>query len=228
MGEFEMARQEFENLMTIGSDYSASAPSTPPSNNVKPLTANSQRLKKMEIELLVALTDSDDAIDPLVELWESERADSVQELRAMEVGTCSPGLFHEEEQLRAMIQRYEKDWVEPMSRLALLLFTKGRLEEAIDLTRQVLDVKPWHFEAGQLLVVMLLRKSDYKGAVHAARTYSLPALNDNTNNKRRAAWVEQKVRQAQEMFRQAQAATVAAAQDDPIEECPLEEEFCWQ
>jgi tetratricopeptide (TPR) repeat protein len=206
----------------------AQAPCEATGSSVKPLTASSKRLMELELKLLEQLEDSDDVIDPLVELWTAERQDAAKELQEMELGGCSPGLVREEEQLRAMIQRYGMEWVEPMSRLAVLLFTKGRLSEAMDLVQKVLEIKPWHFEAGQLLVIMLLREGDYNNALRAARSYMLPNFNDHTDSRRRKRWVRDKVNQARGLFRQALEATTTAVHGDVTEGCPVDEPYCWQ
>lgn len=225
MEEFEAARHQFEQMMATDAKTQ-----TPPTEDasVKPLTASSKRLMELELKLLEQLEDSDDVVDPLVELWTAERSDAAKELQEMELGDCSPGLVREEELLRAMIQRYGMEWVEPMSRLAVLLFTKGRMSEAMDLVRKVLEIKPWHFEAGQLLVILLLRDGQYKSALRAARSYMLPNFNDHTDNRRRKRWVREKVNQAQGLFRQALAATTTAVHGDVTDECPLDEPYCWQ
>jgi tetratricopeptide (TPR) repeat protein len=225
---FESTRQRLESLMTVQQQQQQQQQDEHDELFVKPLTTNTERLKVLELKLLAELEDTDDVVNPLVDLWLGERADAAEALREMETATCSPGLYKEEEQLRDMIRRYGTEWVEPMSRLALLLFTKGRLSEAIETVRTVLEIKPWHFEAGTLLTVMLLRQGDFGGALQAARRYTLPNFNQHTNNKRRKLWVREKVQQAQELFRRAQMATISALQDDVFEECPLEDEYCWQ
>lgn len=231
MEEFETARQEFEKLMISSSKEQQEATSATQQRKHSDktlLTASSKRLKELELKLLKQLEDSDDVVDLLVELWTAERADAAKDLQEMELGHCSPGLVQEESQLRSMIERYGSEWIEPMSRLAVLLFTKGRLMEAMDLTRSVLQAKPWHFEAGQLLVVMLLRVGDYASAIQAARVYTLPNLKESTQNRRRKRWVGKKVQQAQEMLRDALEATTIAVHPDVTSECPVDEPYCWQ
>jgi hypothetical protein len=250
--EYEAARQEFENLMRMQQQLLDNSDTTtqhasivrdstlPPRdhhlhhNTIKPLTAASKRHKELEICFLEELVDSDDVVDPLVDLWVAERADGAEELRCME-RTCSPGLRKEEQQLRQMISRYGTDWVEPMSRLAVILFTKGsyaHLEEAKDLCLIVLDVKPWHFEAAHLLVVILLRQGGFQQAVRITRKHCLPPLNDRTGHKRRRRWVDRYLVLSRQLFQRAQTATIIALQDDPVEDlCTLseaEEDFCWQ
>ena len=224
MEEFEAARHQFEEMMSITETSKEASPTT----TVKPLTASSKRLMELELKLLEQLEDSDDVVDPLVELWTAERQDAAKELQEMELGDCSPGLVREEAQLRAMIQRYGSEWVEPMSRLAVLLFTKGRLAEAMELERKVLEVKPWHFEAGQLLVIMLLREGHFQSALRAAKTYMLPNFNEHTDSRRRKQWVREKVSQAQGLFRQALEATTTAVHGDVTDECAVDEPYCWQ
>jgi hypothetical protein len=227
--DFEPVRQELEMLIMASKDaLKTSAQTHRRYPFVKPLTSSSKRLMELELELLKKLEESDDVVDPLVELWTAERADAAKDLQEMELGNCSPGLVQEEARLRAMIQRYGSEWVEPMSRLAVLLFTKGRLVEAIGLIRNVLQVKPWHFEAGQLLVIILLRNGEYASAIRAARVYTLPDLNENTQNRRRMRWVNEKVAQAQEILRHAVEATSIAVLPDVTSECPVDEPYCWQ
>ncbi|KAG7356937.1 hypothetical protein IV203_001625 [Nitzschia inconspicua] len=227
MEKFENARQEFEKLI-VSSKPLHSSMTQISTQNVKPLTASTKRFMELELNLLKQLEESDDVVDPLVELWTAERADASKDLRQMELGNCSPGLVREEAQLRAMIEQYGTEWVEPMNRLAVLLFTKGRLMEAMDLIRNVLQVKPWHFEAGQLLVVMLLRMGDYNSAVKAARTYTLPNLNESTKNRRRKRWVKDNVKIAQDIFRDAVEATNTVLHPDVTYECSVDEPYCWQ
>ncbi|KAL3895292.1 MAG: hypothetical protein SGARI_007494, partial [Bacillariaceae sp.] len=215
------ARHQFEHMMMTQAQ-TAQADSC-----VKPLTASSKRFMEIELKLLMQLEVSDDVVDPLVELWTAERSDAARELQEMELGDCSPGLVREEQQLRAMIQRYGMEWVEPMSRLAVLLFTKGRTTEAMDLVRKVLEIKPWHFEAGQLFVIMLLREGQYKSALRAARSYMLPNFNDHTDSRRRKRWVREKVIQAQGLFQQALEATTIAVHADLTDECQVDDPYCW-
>ena len=121
-------------------------------DSVKPLTAGMKRIKEAELVLLEHLETSDDSIDPIVDLWTCEREDGAPILRAME-DHCSPGLRAEEKELRHMIEYYGMEWAEPMARLALILFTRGEYEESSDWCERCLQVKPWHFEIGKLLVV---------------------------------------------------------------------------
>ena len=212
MDEYEEFRDAFEKTFQ-------------PKLIVKPLTTASLRAKEVELHLLSCLKDSDEAIDPLVELWMHEREDAAHSLSVMQ-DDCSPGLVVEEIQLLRMIEDYGRDWVEPMSRLALLLFIKSRYDEAIEMCYDVLSAKPWHFEAGQLLVASYLRKEQYGRALEAARRHTLPKLNSRTNDKRRRAWVAQHCTRAREWLETAQDAKEALAHDDFSEECPIGEE-CW-
>jgi tetratricopeptide (TPR) repeat protein len=218
MEDYESNREAFEGLHL-------SLPKVVNSDNTtlkKSLTASAKRLKEMELTLLQHLKDSDDAIDPLVDLWMLEREDAAQELRAMEM-KCSPGLEREIGQLHHMMDYYGNEWVEPMSRLALVYFTKGNYLEATELCQSVLQAKPWHFEAAQLLVALFLRQDQYGNAIKAARQLALPALNVNTNHKRRREWVTEATAKAMENLRQAEVATFVAVQDEHFEECPVGE-----
>jgi hypothetical protein len=105
------------------------------------------------MELLESLKDSDKAVDYLVTMWMVERgAGPHQRLQAMEQ-ICSDGLVVEEATLRNMIQDYGMDWPEPMSRLAAILYFKGKSDESMVWANRVLAVKPWHLEAVQFSIV---------------------------------------------------------------------------
>lgn len=213
MEDFEDARESFDATMN---------------NYMKPLTAGTKRSKEVELKLLEHLEKSDEVIDPLVDLWTSERQDAAPVLRAMEE-SCSPGLKIEEAELRNMINCFGKEWAEPMARLALVLFTKRNYDEAEFWGRRALEVKPWHFEAGRLLVTVYLRQEKFAEALLAARKHMLPSFNSRTQNKRRKLWVEQVTRQARQLLEEAEAAAALRIRDDQLEECPVVEgeQFCW-
>eukprot|EP00980_Cylindrotheca_fusiformis_P027829 scaffold22560_cov135-Cylindrotheca_fusiformis.AAC.40 len=198
------------------------------SSYMKPLTTGSKRSKEVELRLLEHLERSDETIDPLVDLWTAERHDAAPILRAME-HTCSPGLKIEEAELRNMIDYYGNEWAEPMSRLALVLFTKRRYDEAEFWCRQALAVKPWHFEAGRLLVAVYLRQNEFAKALQAARKHMLPSFNPRTHDRRRKSWVEHVTKQARQILSEAEAAAAERIIDDHLDECPVigGEELCW-
>jgi tetratricopeptide (TPR) repeat protein len=196
--------------------------------SVKPLTAGSKRSKELELKLLESLEQSDESIDPLIDLWTSERQDAAPILRAMEE-YCSPGLQIEEAELRNMIDCYGMEWAEPMARLALVLFTKRQYDEAAFWCRQALEIKPWHFEVGRILVVVYLRQERFAQALKTARKHILPSLNVRTQNKRRKSWVEQATMKARQILTEIEVAAAARTQDDQLEECPVVDggELCW-
>lgn len=197
------------------------------------LTAHAERTKEMELHLLECLQDSDDdsIYDTLVDLWMGERGeDACRLLHQMET-SCSTGLVVEEQVLRAMTERYSvTEWVEPQSRLAVLLFAKGRYREATDLCHAVLSVKPWHFETAQLLVATWLRRQDFGMAVRAARQFALPPLNDRTRHKRRRQWVAKNRAVLTQVLHQSRRKSEELHHDDLLflqdgEEC--QDEYCW-
>jgi hypothetical protein len=57
--------------------------------------------------------------------------------------------------------------------------------------------------------------------METARQLALPALNVNTNHKRRREWVAKATAKAMENLRQAEVATFVAMQDENFEECPV-------
>ena len=191
------------------------------------LTAHRERIQEMELHLLDSLEDSDDGIDTLVDLWIGERGeDASYALHQMELH-CSKGLVLEEKMLRSLIERHGDEWAEPMSRLAVLLFTRGQYEEATHWCYQALKVKPWHFETGQLLVALQLRQEDLVMAVRAAREYGLPELNDSTDHKRRRAWVAKNRAILQERLQKSRRATEDIHHDDFFSDEECLGEYCW-
>lgn len=229
MEDYETARTAFEALQVADTF----AGNLIDGQKLKPLTASAKRFREMELEMLDYLQDSDETIDPLIEMWMCEREDGAVILQAME-RHCSPGLVREERELRDMIDYYGNDWMEPQSRLALLLFTKDKYDEAADWCQNVLRIKPWHFEVGNLLVALKLRQGEFEMAVQAAREYSLPPLNYNTDHKRRRAWVERNMFRAQRLLEQAEMDTDDLLRNEQLEECPVEAiggevvDECWE
>jgi len=230
MQDYENARKAFERSVSLPTSSSQEAQKQEGQPKVL-LTASTERIKEMELSMLEHLQDSDAVIDPLVDLWTRERPSAAEELISME-RYCSPGLVKEEAALRRIIDEYGDAWVEPKSRLAVLLFTKGLYEEAEYWCQEVLRAKPWQFEVGQLLVVLYLRMGYYERAILVARNYSLPALNERTDNRRRRAWVEAATSAAGEELQEARKAAVLAVSNDPMDECPVEagvaDSRCWQ
>ena len=220
MEDYDAARQTFERLHFDDSRGTLKA-------GPLPMTSNVQRLRRMEVKLLEALKDSDQAIDPLVELWVKERRDASEALHYM-IQSENPDLYQEEMALRQMMQDYEEDgWVEPHGRLAVLLFMRGELWEALDLCDFVLWVKPWHFEVAQLLVVIFLRLGDMGRALDVRRNCVLPHLQ---HPKSRQKWVERMSRLARERLDHAEEISATATLDVSVtEECPVgDDDQCWQ
>jgi hypothetical protein len=129
-----------------------------------------------------------------------------------------------------MINYYQTDWVEPMSRLALVLFTKGNYGKATHWCETVLAVKPWHFEVAQFFIVVQLRQQDFGQPLLTARRYALPALKETTEHKRRQKWVQLATTKAKERLQRARVTTAVATLDEQLEECPLGEGslYCWE
>ena len=191
------------------------------------LTAHRERIQQMELHLLDSLQDSNDGIDTLVDLWIGERGEEAScALHQMETH-CSKGLVLEEKLLRSLIDRHGNEWAEPMSRLAVLLFTRGQYEEATHWCYAALQVKPWHFETGQLLVALWLRQENLVMAVRAAREFGLPELNDGKDHKRRRAWVAKNRAILQERLQKSRRATEDIHHDDFFSDEECLGEYCW-
>jgi hypothetical protein len=128
------------------------------------LSSSAVRRSRVESDLLQSLVDSDDAVEELMNLWVNERdADSAFLLREMEK-ECSPGLRQEEAILRDMISHYQEGWIEPMNRLAAVLYYQGKSEESSLWCSLVLRDKPWHFEAANVQLMNALRLGTEDGS----------------------------------------------------------------
>lgn len=221
MEDLQRAREDFESLMkdqTLHHDVDQ-VPQAPI------LTSAGRHRRELEIELLESLRDSDDAIDELMHLWVFEHtAEEGMDLQAME-DSCSDGLVDEERALRRMIGN-NPHWAEPRIRLATLYFFKGQTDHSYRAAMEALQIKPWHFEIYQLLIMLSLRQQDVGQALYWARS-GLPHLrhhgeadsedggkkkkkkNGRPANRRRKAWVDRAVARAREQWQEAERATEA-------------------
>lgn len=163
-----------------------------------PLTAIAKERRVAEIQLLSDLIHGDESLDGLWSLWFSERGPhAANELRSIEeLIAQGPRSWGEaEERLRDLIDEHGPHFVEPVNRLATLLFLQGRLEESKILCESVLVVKPWHFGALSGIVIVCAGLGDTSAARQwAARR--LPPIQPTGSNKRRAQWVERSVEDA--------------------------------
>jgi len=206
MEDLEKARSSFEALMKQHGSALAPDQST---STIPVLTSASRHRKRLEIDLLESLADSDDAIEELVHLWMHENtADDAMVLTAMET-QCSDGLIEEEKTLRSMVLE-NPHWVEPRVRLALLLFYKGQTEQSYQVAIEALRLKPWHFEICHVFVLLSLRQQDMGQALYWARR-GLPSLYGKTDSdsvsRRRKGWVQRALQAAHAKLEEAEVAT---------------------
>ena len=226
-------RQRLEHIMSLTPSSSSSSSenkSKAPYNRQDHvfLTAHREFMQEMELNMLDSLADSNEGIDTLVNLWVGEHGEEAcAALHQMET-QCSKGLVLEEQLLRSLIDQYGDDeWAEPMSRLAVLLFTRGQYEEATHWCYKALQVKPWHFETGQLLVALWLRQENLAEAVRAARAHGLPELNPAKDNKRRRAWVAKNRAILQERLQASRRASEDIHHDEFFGDEECLGEYCW-
>jgi hypothetical protein len=115
------------------------------------LTSIGRERMEAEITLLESLTESDDAIPELWDLWYNARGSRAKEqLMKTEalVAKGQPDSWKEaEDLLKKIIAKEGIHWVEPVNRLATLMFLQSRHEESKELCELVLQLKPWHFGA---------------------------------------------------------------------------------
>eukprot|EP00977_Amphora_coffeiformis_P028504 scaffold35500_cov168-Amphora_coffeaeformis.AAC.2 len=173
-----------------------------------PLTSAERDRRLAEIEMLQALKDSDEPLQDLWELWFSERGKTAKErLEQVDQFMAGGQIVVAEKMLRQMIQEYGVYWVEPINRLATLLYLSGRLEESYKLCLVVLHLRPYHFGALSGIVAVSIglgkREDARKWAEkrlpsRVASTSFPPFAQDGPTNPRRKEWVQRAVKQAQE------------------------------
>jgi hypothetical protein len=179
------------------------------------LTNAARRFRELELTLLEALRDSDEAVEELIHLWTTERHElAAHALLSLQSGRyeCSDGLVAEEVALTALC-RTHPGWAEPWTRLATLLCYKGRMADALSAAEEAASVKPWHFEAlnvGALVLTWVNQQqqqqqyqpsSDFveeaspdlvTRATRLARQ-RLPPLSPSNGHAARRAWVDRAV-----------------------------------
>jgi hypothetical protein len=201
------------------------------------LTHTALRRRQIEIRLLERLEQSDAAVDELMNVWIYEKPSAGQKAidTILSLETHCESLEYTIATLRRLCggdsHDIHQDWAELHNRLALVLALAGRTMEAAACVEKVLQLKPWHFEAQHLQVLLALQQHSQQQqqwgpnyhhrrhhtisvpAIRAARA-SLPPL---SQPKRRRRWVQTAVRQAeirlaQDMARsQQQAASSSSA-----------------
>ena len=170
------------------------------------LTNSGRRLRELELELIESLATSDAAIEELIHLWTTERdAETSTYILAMQSvsSECSAGLVQEEAALRLMLEQYPA-WAEPYARLATLLFFKGDLQQAVTMAERAVDLKPWHFEALQIAVLLSQQPSTMQHRARRLARRALPKLSDTVA---RHVWVDRAMAQARQQFREAEKLT---------------------
>lgn len=217
MDEIDLARLQYEALIgpmiftaTTSTTTSKNKETSKPNNPKRVLTSSAKRRKEVEIGLLQSLEYSDDAIDELMSLWMTAECPSnrigSQVLINLETD-CSTG--QEELTLRKIIDDSNMEWVEPMSRLSLLLYMKKEYKECQYWLSIILREKPWHFDALQLQLLLVLTATRHdvhslpKEAIYWARK-GLPPLH---HTKRRKAWIENAIQNAKDSLHQLELQT---------------------
>ena len=99
-------------------------------------------------------------------------------------------------------------WAEPHARLALLNLLQHNYEKAQDCVDACLALKPWHFEAQQLQLLLFLIKGDQVGAIQWARTRCLPP---RSQPRRRRRWIAAALEQAAQQLAVLEHGAAAAA-----------------
>jgi len=195
-----------------------------------PFTTILRERRINELEILNSLSSSDQAITDLWSLWFTERGTEAatlllraEELSSRAVGASGSGsgsspssggsgsagsgeeVAQEAESLLwDLIEEHGVHWVEPVNRLATLMYMRGRLEESKALCEVVLSVKPWHIGALSGIVMVCISMNDVGCAREWAEKRLPPMLLDGGANdsggdvicSRRMAWVTRACRDA--------------------------------
>jgi hypothetical protein len=151
-----------------------------------------------------AVQDHEQVLNELWNLWFHERGPraAARLTRAEELVAQGPRQWDAAESaLRDLVMEYGLSWAEPMNRLATLYYLQRRYRAAERLCRAVLSTKPWHFGAlsGIVLVYEGLRDTESAQRWAARR---LPT--HSSSNKRRAVWVQQAVKNAEQSLLEAE------------------------
>jgi hypothetical protein len=169
-----------------------------------PLTTLDRERRRKEHRLLAQLKDSDEPVSDLWDLWFRERGTA-----AFQKLTHTEALVHQgaydaaERALQDIIAEYGVWWAEPVNRLATLYYLQGRYEESERMCLMVLQVKPWHFGALSGIVMVYAAQHQVEPArMWAARR--LPSLASTGPNRRRTAWVERAMHDAEHLLQQAE------------------------
>lgn len=175
-----------------------------------PLTSIDRERREAEIQMLRQLEYGDESLADLWTLWFQERgsAAGARLLLAEELTAQGPNKWDEaEDVLRGLVDEYGVYWVEPVNRLATLLYMQGRMLESETLCKMVLAIKPWHFGALSGIVMIYAGEHDAQSARQWA-SRRLPTFAPSGPNRRRAGWVQKAVRDAMESLLSAEKRVV--------------------
>jgi hypothetical protein len=152
----------------------------------------------------------------------------VNMIQQMERGGVSSGLRQEEQILHHLCQANPEQWADVHVRYALLLYYQGRTVESYHAALDALAIKPWHFEAYQVLVQLSLRHPLFRSESYAqnradnddddtdhvdrqcfasALRYARRGMPRNRYSHRRKEWVEWATEKAKQQFHQMEQAT---------------------
>ena len=157
------------------------------------LTTLERERRSMEIDFLKDLSEGEEAVANLQNLWLHERGSNAAARLCKTEAWIAKGQWEDaERELRALIREYGVYWVEPIHRLAKLMMLQKRFVQAETMLLIVLAVKPWHMGAlsGMVMTYAALH-DDPRAQEWAARR--LPKLGGH----RRSRWSRAAVQLAQ-------------------------------
>mmetsp|Transcript_15766 Transcript_15766/g.24523 ORF Transcript_15766/g.24523 Transcript_15766/m.24523 type:complete len:320 (-) Transcript_15766:361-1320(-) len=162
------------------------------------LTEEERQRRQEEIFHLTSLTlgEGDSAILKLMRLWFTEKGRTAgRELGGAEWLFLNGNWEEAELCLYGLVMKHGIHWVEPIHRLALMLYHRGKFEESRLLLSTVLAIKPWHFGAqkGMAKVCTKLGKPDDATKWDAQ---CLPPMSEEALGSKRTDWVWRAVNHA--------------------------------
>jgi hypothetical protein len=202
----------FESLLSSIKDDKVVIPPPPPLSTIE------RDRRHIEIQLLKALKEGDEASSSLWTLWYSERGASAKlKLEKADALMGDPENWPEcEKTLKELIDEYGIYFVEPLNRLATLHFMQSKLESSYNLCLIILKIKPWHVGALSGIVQVCIGRADRNAArlwaekrlpTVVAGTSFPPFSLDGPVNPRREQWVDEQVAQAEKVLRKAEKDT---------------------
>ncbi|MBI2947656.1 MAG: hypothetical protein HYY23_08410 [Verrucomicrobia bacterium] len=108
------------------------------------------------------------ATDGLWECWLNEKGRKARQEMEKGIKLMEAGGLGEAFEVFQSLAKAHPDWIEAINKQATVLYLQTRLEESLNLCRQVVERKPHHFGAWSGMALCAVRLEDWKTALTAA------------------------------------------------------------